>query len=167
MKNILIVLLFGAVVALSLLAYTQHGTLSRERDQVRQLNAKLEATPKTASLDLQERCATQARREFNELGWNKYQMADFSNHYNVRLNKCFMEITNTDTRSAKPQILTSKSLSDAFEGKVYGSYVWSTQKGKKYWEVPPLECTVTLLSGDEKVCHSSDEFNELVKQFME
>jgi len=78
-----------------------------------------------------------------------------------------MEIENTDAKSSPGTIFTSKTLTDAFEGKVYGNYIWSTQKGKKYWEVPPLECKVTLPSGEEKACHSSDEFDELVKQYME
>lgn len=166
MKNLVISLLVASVAILGAIALSQIAALRREREQTRQLNMKLAAMPKTPSLDLQEKCATQARKEFNELGWNKNAMAGFSNHYNTRLNKCFMQIQNTDTRSVKGAILTSRAVSDAFEGVVYGSYIWSTEKGKKYWEVPPLECKVTLLSGEEKSCHSSEEFDSLVKQYM-
>lgn len=63
--------------------------------------------------------------------------------------------------------MTAKKVMDAFESKVYANYVWSTRPGKKFWEVPPLECTVTLLSGEESTCHSSAEFDSLVKQYME
>jgi len=91
-------------------------------------------------------------------------MADFTNHYNERPNKCFVEIGAKDARSVPGTISKSKTLSDAFVGKVYGSYIWSTQKGKKYWEVPPLECKVTLPAGAEQKCHSCDEFDLLVKQ---
>jgi hypothetical protein len=65
------------------------------------------------------------------------------------------------------RIITSKNLYDAFEGKEYASYIWSTQKDKKFWEVPPLRCKITLPSGQEKTCHSTEEFDELVKQYME
>ena len=168
MKNILMVLLFFAVVALSLIAHTQKSALRREKDQVRQLNAKLEEfTSRSALFDRQEKCAQQARQEYRSDGWEKQTMAGFTNHFNPKLNKCFMEIENTDAKSSPGTIFTSKILSDAFEGKVYGNYIWSTQKGKKYWEVPPLECKVTLLSGEQRVCHSSDEFDGLAKQFME
>src|SRR6266851_3062813 len=78
--------------------------------------------PKTASLDLQEKCARQSQAAFRR---------------------------------------------DGFEGKVYGSYMWRADKVKKYWEVPPIQCTVTLPSGEEKTCHSSDEFDSLVKEYME
>jgi hypothetical protein len=59
---------------------------------------------------------------------------------------------------------------DAFEGKVCASYMWNNNTKKKYWEVPPLKCSVTLLSGEEKLCDSEDGsegFNALVKQYME
>lgn len=57
--------------------------------------------------------------------------------------------------------------SDAFEGKVYANYIWRSDKRKKYWEVTPFDCKVMLLSGEERLCHSSDEFDALVKQYME
>lgn len=120
-----------------------------------------------AALDFQEKCARQAREEFRLYGWDKHTMAVVLNHYNAQLNKCFMEVQDTDTKSAPGQIVTSRNVLDAFEGKMYASYIWSTEKNKKYWEVPPLECKVTSLSGGEKVCRSSEEFDELVKQFMQ
>jgi seryl-tRNA synthetase len=162
-----VALLLMVCVGLGLLAYWQATALREQRQQVQQLNAKLESVSKTATLDLQEKCAKQAREEFHSLGWDKHELADVSNHYNAKLNKCFMQIQDTDAKSVRGTIVTSTTVADAFEGKVYATYIWSTQKNKKYWEVPPLECKVTLLSGEEKICHSSDEFDELVKQYME
>ena len=167
MRTAVMGLLIVSLAALGVFAYWQSLAIRQEREQIRQLNAKLDAMPKTASLDLQEKCATQAQKQFDELGWNKNPMADFANHYSARLNKCFIEVEYTDTRTVRGEIITSKNVSDAFEGKVYGNYTWSTEKGTKFWEVPPLECKVTLPSGEEKVCDSADEFDELVKQYME
>ncbi|HWY54260.1 MAG TPA: hypothetical protein VNZ03_07340 [Terriglobales bacterium] len=168
MKNFFLALLFIAVVVLSFITFTQRTALHQEQDQVRQLNAKLEeATSKAASFDREEKCAKQAREEYRSDGWEKREMAGFTNHFNPKLNKCFMEIQDTDAKSSPGTIFTTKTLSDAFEGKVYGNYSWGTQKGKKYWEVPPLECDVVLPTGEKKICHSSDEFDELIKVYVE
>jgi hypothetical protein len=58
-------------------------------------------------------------------------------------------------------------LFDAYEGKTYGEYNWHTVKDKKYWEVPPFMCKVVLPSGDDKLCTSDNEFDELIKTYME
>jgi hypothetical protein len=135
--------------------------------QNRDLSAKLELLSKGKTLDLQEQCARQARQEFKFLKWDGEPFASYTNHYNGHLNKCFIEIQNTDTKAARPDIFISKTLSDAFEGKGYGEYNWKSAKGKKYWEVPPFLCKVTVESGDEKICHSSEEFDGLIKPYME
>jgi hypothetical protein len=62
---------------------------------------------------------------------------------------------------------TFKSVSDAYEGRIFASYSWHSDKVKKYWEVPPFQCRVTLLSGVDKTCESSDEFDELIKAYMQ
>jgi hypothetical protein len=127
----------------------------------------------TANLELQEKCAKQAREQFKldrrdyeedaaKAGAAKEDYAVFTNHYNEKLNKCFMV-----TESQVSGTTTYKFLSDAFERKLYGSYNWQMVPGKKYWEVPPRTCTVTLPTGEEKICHSSDEFDELIKYYME
>ena len=167
MRNLLIVLLTMSVGALGLLLYSNTAELRKQQQRVDGISAKLESLPKTISFDLQERCARQATQEYKRQGYATHQMADFTNHYNSKLNKCFMQIQDTDSNSVRGTIITSKQLSDAFEGKVYGNYIWNTEKNKKFWEVPPLECTVTLPSGEQTICHSSEEFDSLVKQYME
>jgi hypothetical protein len=137
-------------VGLCLLVYSQATTLRAQRQQIQQLDSKLVAASTTTTIDLQEKCARQSREEYRSDGWEKRSMAGFTNHFNTRMNKCFMEIQDTDTTSSPGTVITSKTLSDAFEGKVYGTYIWSTDKKKKYWEVPPLECDVILPSGEKK-----------------
>ena len=162
MKNAAIVLLIIAVTAIGIFAYYQFNLLQ-------ELKARLEQpVSTTANLDLQQRCARQAREEFTYEGWDKQPMASFANHYNSDLNKCFLEIENTSQSNTTLDVINiSKTLSDAFEGKAFAQYMWQSQKGKKYWEVPPFICTVTLPSGGEKICHSSDEFDELIKVYMQ
>jgi hypothetical protein len=94
-------------------------------------------------------------------------MANFENHYNAKVNKCFVQVSNMGS-TRKPYVPTvNRIVFDAFEGKGYASYMWMNNQGKKYWEVPPYECTVTSLTGEEKHCASVEEFDELIKQFME
>jgi hypothetical protein len=63
--------------------------------------------------------------------------------------------------------MQSKNLSDAFEGKVYGSYVWVNTQHKKFWEVDPMECYVVSPTGERKECKSSDEYDSLSSAYLE
>ena len=138
--------------------------------QNKDLAAKLEAQTNTASLASQKECATQAESAFASGGWGKEKMASFTNHYNSKMNKCFVEVQNTDAKGATKDgagILVSREVFDAFEGKEFGNYAWSSRAGKKYWEVAPFMCYVLSSSGEKVTCHSSDEFDALVKIYME
>lgn len=163
---------FLRIYVVALVVFLAHGCGNSDRiaqleSQNRELTAKLEALTKSKTLDLQEQCAKQAREEFKFMKWDKEPLASYTNHYNAKLNKCFVEIQSTDAKTAPPDIITNKTVSDAFEGKGYGEYIWKSDRVKKYWEVPPLQCKVTLPSGEDKFCHSSDEFDQLLKQYME
>jgi len=166
MKKLATLLLVVAVGILGLFAYSQTVALRQQRRQVRELTAELDSAPKLASLDLQEKCAKQAREEFKTY-WEQHEGASFTNHYNTKLNKCFILTAYIDPMTASGSIWTHKMLFDAFEGKDYAEYDWKSDKVKKYWEVPPFVCKVMLPSGEETMCHSSDEFDALMKQYME
>src|SRR5262245_11813911 len=47
-------------------------------------------TSNKSSLDLQEKCARQAQNTPARLGWRMESLSIFENHYNARLNKCFV-----------------------------------------------------------------------------
>jgi hypothetical protein len=164
----LALLLFAAVLVLSYLLYRQHTTIIEQQHRLADLESKA-ATAKTKSqsnsLEYQEKCAEQARKTFDDLGYKPRKMAVYENHYNAKFNKCFMLIENTDATYA-PTIWTHRSLLDAYEGKVYGDYSWHTVKGKKYWEVPPFMCKVALPTGEDHFCKSDDEFQELARIYM-
>lgn len=163
MKNPATVLLVIAVAILGLFAYAQTVALRQQRRRVQELTAKLDSVPKTASLELQGKCAKQAQEYLSQFQIN--DLVDERNHYNVGLNKCFVE-----TRTASSQfgnLTTSKILNDAFEGKEYGNFILVVPLNKAEWQVAPAECRVTLPSGEQTICHSSDEFDALVKQYME
>ena len=85
MKNAAIGLLIVAVGGLGIFAYSQQMSLRAQSDVVEKLTAKLEA--KARDFSLQEKCAKQARVEFERWGYAKEAFADLTNHYNERLNK--------------------------------------------------------------------------------
>jgi hypothetical protein len=167
MRDALIFALIVAVGVLGWMLHSQNATLTDQQKQVRELDAKIEAKAKSGGLELQAQCTKQAAIAFKESGWEKEQMAGYENHYNERLNKCFVIMQNTDVKSTPGQIITSRFLSDAFEGKNLGNYFWESDRKKKYWEVAPFTCDVTVPSGEKKTCKSSDEFEELLKVYMQ
>jgi hypothetical protein len=117
-------------------------------------------------LELQAQCSAQARKEFEYEGLAKKDMAGYESHYSPELKRCFVATSLTDAKTNPKVIWTTRSVYDAFEGKEYATYMWHTVEDKKYWEVPPFQCEVTLPSGEKKICHSDDEFSELIRPYM-
>jgi hypothetical protein len=120
------------------------------------------------SFEIQERCARQAEHQFQALGYSSSSqepLSSFESHYNPNLKVCFMRIRNFSTSSGSPS--NTDIVFDAVEGTPYGSYNWINTKGKKYWEVAPWDCEATPPNMEKKTCHSSEEFNLLMKQYME
>ncbi len=115
----------------------------------------------SATLDQQERCATQAERIFNKLGWD-FQRDSFQSHVSIKLNRCFVEIDGHATPGG-----TTRVLMDAYEQREYANYVWLPREGKKYWEVPPFECTFKPLGLPEQRCSSVDEYLSFTRQYLE
>lgn len=120
-----------------------------------------------ATLDQQEKCSDQARKTFAEQGYAHKSMAGYESHYNARLNRCFVEISTTDTQISPGTIWTNRFVLDAFEGKQYATYAWHTEKDKKYWEVAPFQCEILLPSGERQFCKSDAEFDLLVNMYMQ
>ncbi len=115
-------------------------------------------------------CSAQVEHNFLALGYRldgkqDSPMADYWSHYDPRRQRCFSLITTTTLGNGSS--LTTKLLTDAFDGKDYAGYSWASDKVKKYWEVPPMECYWLDEAAKKVVCKSSDEFNEGVKQYME
>ena len=62
-----------------------------------------------------------------------------------------------------------KAVTDAYEGKDFASYILAQRQGKKiFGKSRPSNAKVILPSGDEKICASSDEFDEAaLKPYMQ
>jgi hypothetical protein len=122
-------------------------------------------------LNLQAMCATQAKKAFQEwLGDNKSQgpeliSGDYSSHYNTTLGKCLMQIEAT--HSSNKQVSSSKLLMDAFERRVYASYLWISKEGKPFWGEEPEKCELNPSLRQTKNCNSEEEFKAFVADYME
>lgn len=117
--------------------------------------------------ELQERCSKRAAERFKEESGNfaqsdkdtKYRTT-YTNHYNGKLNKCFVLFTTIGVPMGKEDIQkfgisTDKTLWDINENKQYGDFL-------NFRAMPePMQCEV---SG--KICHSEAEWDSLVKAYM-
>lgn len=168
MKTGAIVLLAVAVAALGLLVYRQSISLREQEHQVQGLAAKLSSMlPSAGSLDLQEKCAKQADAQYaaERAAWEgqRQKITSYVNHYNSKLGKCFIEIRHSPVQKKSHEL--DIDVLDSFEGKVRAEY-WSTEGAEVKTDVP-LYCYVRLPSGEERFCHTYDEFEELEKQLTE
>ena len=157
MRNILIGLLLVALCVMAIIVNSQSKKLKHFAE-------KQNEPPAMASLAVQASCAKQAAEAFKNSGYAN-QLFGYENHFNARLGKCLVLISNTLVNGK--QITVGENLSDAFEGRVFGSYIWINPGNKKFWEVSPTECYVISPTGERKDCTSSDEFDDLTKTYME
>lgn len=175
MKSLVLALVCVASL-LSALAYHQNSIINAldaklaslqlhiKPDQVRAA-AYAPASEKSATLDLQAKCAEQAKKAFERTGLGEKDLAGYQNHYSNKFNRCFVEIESTAPLGAN--FVTTKTLLDAFEEKVYGLYMWKSDNVKKYWEVSPMACHVISVAGEKVLCHSDDEFEQLAKAYLD
>jgi hypothetical protein len=114
--------------------------------------------------ELQEQCKKNAAALFKKEYGKGYEqirdgsyMSNYTNHYNVKLNKCFVLVKITYVpNSKKEDALIMKDLSDTNENKQYGSF------GRFRRESIPISCSV-----ENRICKSEAEWDSLVKYFME
>ena len=142
----------GLVVAVGILSYFAIG----QQRQIGYLNSK--ARP--SNLELQDKCAKQAAAVFKDSGWADESMAGYQNHYNERLDKCFVMMVNTKDVSGKLRHI--RRLTDAFEGRELG-YFWKDVTDT----AGVIDCRVTLPSGQEQHCRAVEEFDQLVKVYVQ
>jgi hypothetical protein len=133
-------------------------------------------TANAQSLDQQERCASQAKRSFQErqasdlaeqkqVGGNRIS-ADYQSHYDTKIGKCLMLVETNDMISGGTSSITAY-LIDANERRPYASYVWMSRKDKKYWEVPPVACELSPSLRDKRDCKTREEFDAFVAKYMD
>jgi hypothetical protein len=154
MKGAVFVLIV-AVLAMAVWNSTLSTKLTRLEKSVAELDLKSTQKATATGLELQAKCAEQARKQFIDGGYLTMPLTGYESHYNSDLNKCAIQINSIDGKTAG----RTRSVFDAFEGKEYGSVY--TVRGDTMF------CTVKLPSGESKRCQSHEEFDNLVKVYME
>jgi hypothetical protein len=139
--------------------------LAKLEAQNEKLKAQLKQQQTATNLDLQAKCAKQAVEIFNASGY-KEGPASYTNHYNTKLNKCFVAMYNHNY-GGRDVARIDRFLYDAFERTNYAAYRWMNDDTKSSSEGKPWLCQVTIASGEVKVCKFSEEFDELIKPYME
>ncbi len=117
--------------------------------------------------ELQEQCMKRSKEYFNKEYGNgiingengERLISNYTNHYNKKLNKCYILITSTEfTRNMENKIesIRIKMLFELNENKGYGSLIQFENNNK------PINCRIL-----EKYCKSEKEWDLLVKPYME
>jgi hypothetical protein len=153
-----------AVAALAWQLHSQSLAIAEQARSIQELNLKFVERPQSTTLEQQDKCSQQSTTVFNAWGSQKEDHPGSVNHYNDRLNKCFIVMQTLDTRSTPGSVFISKTLLDAFEGKTYGEFFLQRQArtGNQEW----LQCYVTQTSGEEQPCKSQGEFDTLTDAYM-
>jgi len=155
-----------AIVVLVGIMRTQSSNIRELQNELGVLNAKL--ADRAKSDELEARCAGRAGKVFDAAGYARSEFAVYTSHYNAELDKCVIRVLHTDTQNAREKMIWAYvNVLDASDSKQYGTYAWHTVTSKKFLIVPPATCEVTLPTGEQKTCHSMDEFEELVKVYTE
>ena len=139
------------------------GCMSQKTSPYSQNGEKLSESDKKI-YESQEQCEKHAailfKKEYGK-GYEKYKdgsyMSNYTNHYNSKLNKCFILINITYVPNNKEEdALIMKELRDINKNKPYGSL------GRFRKQSIPISCSV-----ENRICKSEGEWDSLVKLFME
>lgn len=117
--------------------------------------------------ELQKKCGKQCEEYFNKeygngiinKGDGEQLISNYTNHYNKKLNKCYILITSTEfirNMENKIESIRIKTLFDLNENREYGSFIQFENNNK------PINCRIL-----EKYCNSEKEWDLLVKPHME
>ncbi len=155
--------LIGSLACAGLVLCRAGASLRAQGDRPHQAAAALSASF-TPTGD-QQNCANKAHQQFGVTGWDGDPHARYIDHYNKRMKICFVEIDKSGVTS-QGWLYVYKTVGDA-EGREYADYMWGEHITRASADVPPSICQVILSSGEEMECHSPDEFDELIKYFME
>jgi hypothetical protein len=124
--------------------------------------AQTSVAPHAATLVQQKMCDEQAWKKYHEDNPKAGPLSSYTSHYDVSANVCYIMVHSYESSGGTPAISTL--VYDAFEGRMYASYMWMNTEKKKGW-VEPLECYVKPRGQEQINCKSSDEFDRLVDKY--
>ncbi len=132
---------------------------SNEKDKkIEELTKKVDELTKTNNnhnnlvvMQLQKKCSNETERFFRK-EYGKKELSGYVNHYNRKMNKCFILISSPEVASKT----IYETLYDHFENKEYGSF---------YSSIDGRQNVICNMLGTH--CKSYDEWQSLVKPYME
>lgn len=124
-------------------------------------NQRLVAQVSATNWDHERQCSAAAEHFFNESGWSdKNSGAWYENHFNRRLNRCFILVRSNISEGQN--LVQSTALMDVNDGESIGQYGKNIPFGKADYAVKPFTCDVL-----DKYCQTTEEFDAFVKPYME
>lgn len=157
-------IIFG--LSLSLAGCDTGERMSRMEKQNEELKAEIKKGQAAADFDLQAKCGKDSRAWFKE-NWSADKdtiILDFENHYNKAQNKCFELVEYHYNFGPNGSWINHMSLWDVYENTKYGDFAESTTIFfSPHYESKKSVSTCEVLG---KKCTTVDEFNNLVRPFM-
>jgi len=91
--------------------------------------------------------------------------ADYTSHFNVAMNKCFVAITSIDYSKAAENggPMEQDSVYDAFERRDYGEFISWFIKGQP--EPHVAQCEATPPDGPKKTCATKTDWQTLMRPY--
>ena len=117
--------------------------------------------PGAAPLSEQKMCAEQAEKSFTNSGLSEEKDGGgntYTDHYDEAARVCYIETTTRHFTNNKFQY--GHVIYDAFEGRVYGSFVSTSNKPEDL-----LECYVIPRGQSKMLCQSTDEFDNFALKY--
>ncbi len=127
-------------------------TNNQLRGQLNYLTIKLKDKTVHENLEQKEKCATQADKVFRQLGYDLNGGGTLQNHFNIRLNKCFMSV-GTSIKD-----FSFLFLIDAYEQKGYAELSESRSS---------FDCSLTPPAEEKRTCKSRSEYEAFTSNYME
>jgi hypothetical protein len=127
------------------------------------------ATVRDQLAELQTECADQAALVLSREGQEARSASSLNSHtahYSARLDECFL-VTRTHVfapSSVDNRAYDIRILADPFENRDFAKFRSATDVGSKV--VRLQECVLLPRVGKPSVCHSVDEWERLVEQFI-
>ena len=148
----------------------QQQTLTQQQRQIQTLTTALADRSKQETAALQEKCAAQAERFFRSFvsdarqGGNNRSSFDYANHYQTRLDKCFVALLSNAITNR--EVVVGRLLFDAYERKELAEY-YSVFPSKAGSAEKMLICSIFNETGESTTCSDRAAYEAFVKRFME
>ncbi|HKW02284.1 MAG TPA: hypothetical protein VJN96_20850 [Vicinamibacterales bacterium] len=155
----------AAMFALALLSVScDSQRLAKLEAENKDLRQQIDGLKRTNNLDVQAKCAKDAREFFNK-DWatgrdDKTQLLDFSNHYNESMNRCFILINYNFLMGSSGWSQTA-SLYDVYDHLQVGDFAALNIYRNGADQTTVNRCSVAGIQ-----CTSGAEFNERIRPFM-